>query len=306
MKHNTQYFSDFMARYNYSEESVKVFTEILAKLDEDEKFGAEFDKLVNRYMSIFCGDSRKYYERAAKLGEPYGFHEYSMHFVFLLCCVPLLEKKYEKKGIDKQIFWDTMDDLRCKLNECIDCKGIPGTFVVGWFRGFFEMTRFTYGRFQFEKGCFGDKHSYTLSCGKVLKPGGKYVNIHIPSSGVPLTDEVRFDSYRRAWEAFKFMFDDDIVIFGCGSWLLFQPPKAYLPPHLNTVKFMNDFEIVSQHEGKLEDNAWRIFGKYGWGPAEQLPRDTTLRKAFAEYYCDGNPAGSAFGVFAFDGEKILK
>ena len=36
---------------------------------------------------------------------------------------------------------------------------------------------------------------FTTSCGHEIKSGDKYVNFHIPSSGVSLTDEIRFDSY---------------------------------------------------------------------------------------------------------------
>ena len=36
-----------------------------------------------------------------------------------------------------------------------------------------------------------------------VKEGDKVLNIHIPSNGIPLTDEVRLNAYREAYEFYK-------------------------------------------------------------------------------------------------------
>ena len=69
---------------------------------------------------------------------------------------------------------------------------------------------------------------------------------------------------------------------------------------------MDDFEIVGSAEKEGFPNGWRVFGKYSDLPYDQLPRDTSLRRAYADWLIDGNPGGDAFGVFVFDGEKILR
>jgi len=45
---------------------------------------------------------------------------------------------------------------------------------------------------------------------------------------------------------------------------------------------------------------WRIFGKYGEAPVEQLPRDSTMRRAYADFLATGAYPGWAKGVFVWD------
>ena len=51
---------------------------------------------------------------------------------------------------------------------------------------------------------------------------------------------------------------------------------------------------------------WRIFGKDAGLPAEQLPRDTGLRRAYADWIQKGGNVGGGYGILFFDGEKIIK
>lgn len=74
-----------------------------------------------------------------------------MNMCLLLGACPALRERYAEKGIDEAIFWKSIEDMRWKLHECMDCEEVWGTFVPHWYRGFFEMTRFGLGRFQFEK-----------------------------------------------------------------------------------------------------------------------------------------------------------
>lgn len=45
---------------------------------------------------------------------------------------------------------------------------------------------------------------------------------------------------------------------------------------------------------------WRIFGADADLPYDQLPKDTSLKKAYAEYLTAGNQVGEGFGVFVWD------
>ena len=77
-----------------------------------------------------------------------------------------------------------------------------------------------------------------------------------------------------------------------------------------TIKGQWLFESAKKHVEILEKHdfhdAWRIFGYESDLPFDQLPRDTTLRKAYADWLSAGNKGGSGFGLIAFDGDKILK
>ena len=145
-----------------------------------------------------------------------------------------------------------------------------------------------------------------LSGGHVIHTGDKYVNFHIPSLGIPLTDEIRMDSYRQAFEFFKDEFGGGPVIFGCGSWLLYDKYLDFLPENSNTAKFIRDFEILRQEAKEEFNDGWRIFDRFSDLPVEQWPRDTSMRRAFAEYVEAGGKTGHGFGVIVFDGEKIVR
>lgn len=307
MLHYTEYIKNLMTRYNYPEEAVTLFTEVEKRLDNEKEFGDRFDAIFNEYYAtVDQGDLRKALDAIEILAKDMGLNECTLEFIFVMNCTEVLKGRYEAAGIPEKVFWDSTDDLRCKLLECIECEHVPGTFVAGWNDGFLKMKRFAYGRFQYEINTYDWDHDFVTSCGKVLKNGDTYINFHIPSSGIPLTDEVRLASYKEAYKQYVHLFPDGKVIFGCGSWLLFPKHREFLPERLNIRRFMDDFEIVGWAEKDNFGNDWRVFGHWTEYPPEQWPRDTALRKAYAEWVCAGHKTGDGFGVFVFDGEKILR
>lgn len=303
--YNTKFIQDFMNYYDYPAEAKELFTEVLQKLDESKRLTRSFEALRDKYLSHRTRID-PLTVRLAIMAKTIGYSEYTLNFVFLLSLTEDLYKKYKLIGIDEKIYYDTMGDLKYKLLECMECEKVPGTFVPGWYDGFFRMTRFAYGRFQFELGTYTSDTPFTLSCGKVIKKGDTYIGMHIPSSGVSLTDDVRLASYKDAYKHVNSLFDDGIVIFGCGSWLLYPKHREFLPEKMNIRRFMDDFELVSWDEKDDFHDSWRIFGYESDLPVDQLPRDTLLRKSYAEWFEKGGKGGSGFGMFAFDGEKILR
>ena len=305
MKHNTKFIQDFMAHYDYPEEAVKLFTEVLDKLDNNKFFGKQFDEVVDKFAFHQSRIEPKILNRLCILAVLMGYKYYTLYFVLLLSLTEDLKKQYMLFGIDEKIYYETMNDLKCKLLECMECRGVPGTFVAPWFDGFFHMDRVAYGRFQYEVCTYDKDKPFTMKNGHVVNKGDIFINFHIPSSGIPLTDEVRFASYKEAYAHVKNLFPDGNVIFGCSSWLLFPKHREFLPKHLNILKFMDDFEIVESEESKDFHDCWRIFGKDAKLSSDKLPRNTSLKKAYAEWLSAGNKTGHAFGLFMFDGEKII-
>lgn len=306
MKHNTKFIQDFMARYEYSEESVSLFTKVLDDLDNDKAFGCAFDMLKEEFDRHRCEIGGALCDKLSELAKSKGYSEYTLHFVFLLCLTEDLKNQYGLHNIDPKIYYRTMDDLRCKLNECLECEEVPGTFVAGWFSGFFRMDRVGYGRFQYEVNTFDRDKPFTMNCGHIINPGDIYINFHIPNSGIPLTDEIRYASYKEAYDHVKGLFPDGKVIFGVSSWLLFPKQNEFLPKEMNILKFLNDFEIVDWAESDRFGDGWRVFGKDSDLPVEQLPEKTKLQKAYKSWILSGNKTGHGFGLFMFDGEKIVK
>jgi hypothetical protein len=293
-----------MKKINLPMEAVKVISDIEVHLDSDKAFANRFDEIVHEYMFNEL-DIKIALAAVAEIAEEFGENVFTLNFVFLLNNTEELFKRYKEQGISEEIYWRTMDDLRCKLLECKECEGVYGSFVPSWFNGFFRMTRFALGRFQYEMSEFNCEGGYTTRSGHFLEHGSPIVNFHIPSSGISLTDDVRFDSYRRAFDFFKDKFNGGPVVFCCGSWLLYSAHEKFLPKSSNILRFMHDFEIVRSKETDEFNNAWRVFGRYADLPYNQLPRDTSLRKAYADWLEAGNKAGDGYGVIIFDGEKII-
>jgi hypothetical protein len=223
--------------------------------------------------------------------------------VFLIVCSQQLLKWYRKAGYPDALFWETMKDLGYKAAECMDIKHIPGTYVAHWNDNFFLLDRFTCGRFQYERGKF--PFDYVTKSGRKIAAGSKCLCIHIPSSGVPLTDEVRMDSYRKAYELFRDDREDGVLILHCSSWLLNLTQEKFLPEHSNVLKFMRDFTVYRSEEYDNFPDGWRIFGDV-WGiPVEQLPEKTGLQRAYKQGLLAGYRGGRGWGFFLFDGEKII-
>ena len=304
--HLNDFIVSFMERYSYPEEAVREFTRIEKRLDEEEAFGKAFDEILDGYMFPEADGLGEALDAVKALGEQYGENEYTIQFMLILNCMPILKQRYDEAGIDEKIFWDSADDLRCKLIECINCKEVPGTFVAGWNDGFLKMRRFALGRFQYELTTFNFDFDFVTSCGRRVSRGDTLVNFHIPSSGIPLTDEVRLASYKEAYKHYSHLFPDGKVVFCCGSWLLYPRHREFLPENSNILKFMNDFELVSWAEKDGFSNDWRVFDKYASLPYDQLPRDTSLRRAYADWLVKTGKGGDGYGVIVFDGEKIIR
>jgi len=305
MKHNTEFIQNLMVKLEFPQHAAEEFTRVLNRLDNEPDFAKIFDVTYHAYMFPTADELNMALAAMTRAAAKFGENEYTLHFVFILSCMEELHSRYLKLGFDEQIYWDSAADIKYKLIECIDCEGVPGTFVAGWNDGFFRMTRFALGRFQFEKTDFTLEGGFVTKSGYKIEQNSFIINFHIPSSGVPLTDEVRLDSYKKAYEFFKGSFDGP-VIFCCGSWLLYPEHRKFLPENSNILRFMDDFELISWHDEEEFHNGWRIFAKDSDLPVEQLPEKTALQRAYKNWFLSGGKGGSGYGVIVFDGEKIVR
>lgn len=306
MKHNTDFIQHFMSRLEFPGEAVKLFTEVLEKFDGNSLYAKIYDTLIDKYEYHQTRIEKKLTRPLDVLAKLMGYNKYTVHEVFLLSLAEKLWNQYILMGLGEDRYWETMADMKYKLLECMECEGVPGTVSFGWFDGYFRFDKASYGRFQYELCTYDFDEPFTMKNGHVVRKGDRLVGFHIPSSGVPLTDEVRFDSYRKAYESVKELFPDGKVIFACSSWLLYPKHREFLPEHMNIRRFMDDFELVEWSEDKNGFyDIWRIFGRDAKLPYDKLPKDTTLKKAYAEWLSAGNKGGHGVGLFMFDGEKII-
>ncbi len=301
----TAFAADFFSRYDYPEDAVNEFMRLLHRFERERTFANTIAEKVEKYMFFIDAGIEETLISLAEVAENYGENEYTLDFVFLICCLPVLKNRYSQNGISEDVFYATCDDLRCKNAECMECKGVAGTFVASWYHGILAMRIFMLGRFEYEVCEYSDGEEYKTACGKVLRKGSPMLNLHVPSSGISLTDECRYDSYKLAYKFFADLFPDGKAVFCCNSWLLFPANKEFLPDGMNIRRFMDDFETVSYKIWEPLNDLWRIFGRYADCSPDELPTDTVLRKAYAQRLCGGGTLGKGFGYIVFDGKKIL-
>ncbi len=303
MKDLTIFIEEFMEKTSFPEESKDTFRNINSALLSSSEYSKEFDEIYAVCLEQDFDDIGTHLDKAQLLGDKMGIHEYSIKLFFFIYAAYDLKARYEKEGIDLNIYWDSMCDLRAKLIECHDVYGIWGSFVATWFRGFFNVSRFALGRIQFEETDFGEDQSYIFGDYEV-KSGETVINMHIPSLG-RLPIESVYDSFKKAYEFYsQFVREDKIMVFVCGSWLLYKENLDFYPKG-NLTKFIECFDIIKSHDSETFGDCWRVFGKYKDLPTNELPQDTSLRKAYAERLMSAKPTGGGFGVILFDGEKIV-
>lgn len=211
------------------------------------------------------------------------WHTYAMA---VLCAnVPVIRERYAEKGAGDDIFWDSMIDFRCKINECKKVYGVWGIDPITWYAGFFEAKIFKLGRLEYE-----------------VRDEGVY-SVHIPSCGALHHEDV-LDSYKRAYVFFGGK-DGAILPFLCSSYLLFPAyQKTVFPENGNIHRFAEDFTIIRIDDKQNFRDAWRVFDRPYTGDLTVLPQNTSLQRAFVAYMKENDNFGTGLGLFLFDGETI--
>ncbi len=301
-----EHFKETEKILDLPKEAIAALEKCAAKIDGSKFFTKRYTEIFNEHMFPEANDFGKCCDKLKLLSMAYGVKEYTLDMVFLIHATEVMQKLYEENGIDLEIYRTSIMDIKYKYRECVNCKGVQGVFVAWWATGFYNLRRFGLGRFQYDLGTY-DGDDFTTSAGITVRKGDKILGFHIPSSGVPLTDEVRLDSYRKAYEFLTdYRRDDGLMIFQCGSWLLYPEYEKFLPENSNTIKFIKDFELISYGESEKFGDAWRVFDKWGYKSPKHWPEDTSMRRAFKKWVLDGNKTGHGHGIIVFDGEKIVR
>ncbi len=286
------YICGFLKEYEYdrlsSDYLLSTYDQIIANL--------ETCSLMEQILQLYHTDYRCEFgvilDNADQIAQKIEIHEFTVELLVFICLSKHLKELYLEKGIALEYYRKSMADLKYKLDECMLVYGIVGSFVAKWFVGFFHLTRFGIGRLQFEVIPFDDNYNKN---GIVLTPDTKVVNIHIPRSNEPLTQEVCMASYREAKAFFKTEVETDPCPFVCGCHLLYPENEKFFPPKTNTYRFFKSFEILSARPDKERQNLWRIFDTHEKN-INRLPADTTMRRAYIEHLKKGGKLGVGRGI----------
>ena len=229
-----------------------------------------------------------------ELSERIGIPEFAGTMILLLAMCKKLKERYTERGLSEDLFYHTLEDLRYKNEECRLLYGQNGTFVASWYPGFYKMERFAFGRLQFGFYRLGFECKYK---GIKLLPDYTALDIHIPRTGTKLDHDEVLRSYRMAKEFYKDLFVDQPAIFTCHSWMLYPWNLTVLSPKSNMYAFYKDFEIIDSGYYETHKDAWRLFDCLFDNDTSILPRDTSLRRAYAERMERGEPTGWGLGIF---------
>jgi hypothetical protein len=220
--------------------------------------------------------------------------EYGVWLAMLILAAESAMPRYRSETY----FWNTFTDLRYKAQECYDLHGVWGTFVAVWYPRFYKGTIVALGRLQYDQNPWYGGTTLTVG-DTVIQPGEPVIHMHIPSSGEPFDAATRLASYKQAVEYFG-----RPIVCVCNSWLFYPPYETVFAPTSNIADFRRELQVVSVQEME-RCTLWNVIGPQYSQPADTWPEDTTLRRAFKTYAQNGGTFGTAIGLFAFDGERIL-
>ncbi len=293
------YLSYVFVRYNYPTAPMVTLLNAYDILEKNSEFLPFVDKFYIKGETPARNDIETVLD---KISEDTGVHPYTAKFVYYLCVTKRLPERYKEAGIPEEYFWEMLEDFRYKLIECLDVHGIAGFFANPWFYKFCTLEQFKLGRLEFELSTFPDDDVEVG--GRIINAGTETISVHIPSDGGKFDRATRFASYKKAYEFFRDYLGKEIDIFRCGSWLLYLPNRELLPAHSNIVSFMDDFKIYQSADySNPQHDLWRIFGADATKPYNELPRDNSLKRAYADWLASGHGVGGGRGVFIWDNEK---
>ena len=293
-----QYLTDILARLGYTDGDSAVLLDAYNRMMASPQAADVFTGAIRAYGNKTEQSWSALLNLAKDAAELAGVHIYTAHLLFCLCLTEETHRRYLERGISDEIFYDSMRDLLYKNWECKAIKGVVGTFVAHWFDRWFDVTRFALGRLQFEVIPLpADYAKGDLA----LKKGDPVINVHIPRTCTPLSEEACRDSYAKAAAFFAKELGEVPVAFVCDSWLLYPPYRSVFAQGSNTHRFVCEFDVVHQRTdppGRYND-AWRLFDMDQPEDLSLWPEDSSMRRALKSYYLSGGSSGEGMGIFFY-------
>ena len=291
------YLTEFLNVFDYPPSAREALLAAYGQIMSVPEAAARFAALSESYDSNMNLDHTALIAEMTALCEVAGVHPYTGHTVLFICLSRRLRERYREQGIEDDVWHNTMLDLRYKAVECYLVHGVWGTFVAKWNGGFFNMTRFALGRLQFEIKPFGLTYEKD---GVTLTPESPVLNTHIPRSEQPLTQESVWKSYALAADFFKERLHGAPVAFYCSSWLLFERHREMLKPTSNIYRFISDFDVVETGAYQDYTEVWRLFDRHYTGDPDEMPADSSLRRAYIALMKKGEPTGWGKGILLYN------
>ncbi len=294
------YLTEFFKLFDYPVEAREAFMLAYRKIDASANAAPRFQALIKAYDEGIKMDYSAAIKEMGELSEKAGVIHFTGELLLFICLSRRLREYYRAQGIADEIWYNSMLDLKYKAEECQLMYGVWGTFVAFWYKGFFNMTRFGFGRLQVETKKFDKTYK---SRGVQLMPDSLVLGVHIPRSGEPMTKERIHEAYRMAAAFFKPQFGDAPIVFHASTWLFFKKHEEMLKPTSNIYQFMKEYDIYEQGNYADYTEVWRLFDKFYAGDPNEMPADSSLRRAYIELMKRGEPIGWGKGVLVWENQK---
>ncbi|MDE6606045.1 MAG: acyltransferase domain-containing protein [Clostridia bacterium] len=165
------------------------------------------------------------------------------------------KERFKEKGLDEQVFFDTMTDIKIWGEDCRAHFGEIGIDEINWLRLHVNCKIFKIGRLQYQlcKYYFGAK---TIIGESKIRFGEKCFNIHIPR-GERLDMDLCIRSLKSAYEMLGKAFPKigrEIMI--CHSWMLSSHNKNFISEDSNISRFAKLFTLVGESQSASEHLRW--------------------------------------------------
>ena len=281
----------------FPEEAVDTLICAYNHITEREEELSQLSLSIEKYKKDIKTDFSLIFDEVKGIGERLAIHEYTMYMLLFLAMSDAMRDHYDAVGIDRRIFVNTLKDLKYQLDTCLDLYGIWGHSAASWQIGFLRHTTLSFGRLQFQ--FYKLNREYKLGDYR-LTPESKALFVHIPRTGERLEHDKVLESYEKAAEYFAPQFADEPILFACNSWLLYPKNLEFLSVGSNMRAFYEDFSIISVEEYPDYKDTWRLFDKLYTGDPDDMPKDTSLRRAYVDMMKRGEKTGRALGAFVYE------
>lgn len=188
-------------------------------------------------------------------------------------------EKYKKKGIEPEIFDETMKCFSRFVGEHRVSYGSYGFDRDFWTGRQLSLQLFRIGELEYEK--VEDERE------------GRYISIHIPSD-VDMKEENLRRSFQEAIKFFQKYYPGwNQIPYKCCSWLLSPALKELLGEDSRIRKFQEMFQIEEVYKDSDEFMEW-VFKRKDI-PLEELPEETSLQRNMKAHLLSGGWVGEGKG-----------
>jgi hypothetical protein len=291
------YLENFMVDFDFPKEAQIELSDFYVKVFSQETNLQGLKNILEAYKANKNESLSEMLSFSQQVSQKTNVSVYVMYALVLIFMAEVSKIHYQKKEISSSIWKDNFLDLKYKLNECKLVKGVWGIFVPEWYLGFFNVSRFSFGKLQFEITDFGYKYDKN---GVLLNQESAVINIHIPRTGTRLTPQDVDDACETATQFFKEKYAIlDPPVFVCNSWLLYPENKKVLKQTSNLYSFISRFEIIKVEEYPDYKETWRLFDCEYTGDPSCLPADSSFRRAYIDWMKHGKKTGWGYGVYVY-------